>query len=264
MNIKSIHFLKSFLLLGSIISLLVFIVSFWKNHTQDSPRNSLAFVLDVSESMNVEDIEGSSRLKTAKNIITQTMLSSAGWEFSLTIFAGETLRVLPFTQDLSLVQTFLSGIDSTNISQQGTHIDLALEEALENFIDEKQGTIILLTDGADENTKLSVQLQQKIQEKNIEMQIVWVGSEAGGYIPTGDIFSPYKMYRWETVVSRLNEQALLELARELDGKYVSFSEALSLEALSSSNTSLPPLFLFVSFLFWIAFLGIFVFEIYKK
>lgn len=161
------------------------------------------FVLDVSTSMQVRDMQGASRLETAKAYISSTLAKNPGSSAALTVFAGDSLRILPLTQERDLFETFLEAVDENNVSKQGTRIDLALQDAIENFYDMQQGTLIVLSDGDDRKTILPESLLEKAQGLNLDILIVGVGTPEGGYIPTGDIFAPYKLFRGRPVVSVL-------------------------------------------------------------
>lgn len=138
MNIRRISHLKYIVLAGSIFCLTVAVsLSFLTHNSSKQAQQSFAFVLDVSQSMNVQDMQGESRLDAAKEYIRDMLISSQNAQFSLTVFAGESQRILPFTQERDLFITFLSAIDSNNIQKQGTRIDLALEDAIKNFNQEE-------------------------------------------------------------------------------------------------------------------------------
>lgn len=250
----------------SIFSLFLFLMlgAHKSENTQESTQG-VVFVLDVSQSMLVQDVlEGKSRLDAAKKRIQETILRYPYSEYALSIFAWESLRVLPFTSDSSIFTTFLLWVNQDNIRKQGTRIDLALDDALENFIDDTTGTIVLLTDGDEDEIPVSKTLRQQLQEKELDLIVVWVGSSQGWYIPTGDIFSPYKLYQGAPIRPKLNTQELQNLARELGGTYQEIDKEISLQDSNSKNSKSQSLFLFFSFFFWIGFLWLYYFELYKK
>ena len=134
------------------------------------------FVLDVSTSMQVRDMQGQSRLQTAKEYISNTLAKNPGSSAALTVFAGDSLRILPLTQERDLFETFLKPVDENNISKQGTRIDLALQDAIENFYDTQEGTIIVLSDGDDTKTTLPESLLEQAESLNLDIMMVGVGS----------------------------------------------------------------------------------------
>ncbi len=66
--------------------------------------------------MNVADMPGDiSRLDAAKASIVKQMERYEGAYFSLSVFAGESMRILPFTQDYGLFLTFLQDMDYRSV-----------------------------------------------------------------------------------------------------------------------------------------------------
>ncbi|MDA9128996.1 VWA domain-containing protein [Candidatus Gracilibacteria bacterium] len=231
---------------------------------------NIAFVLDVSESMQVRDMSGNSRLEVAKQKILQTLQENPGAEFSLSIFAGESQRVLPFTQDISLIATFLSGIDSENLTKQGTEISLALEDALISFGTDKTGTLVMITDGADDSVLLETELRESLGEQNLDIKIVGVGTEDGGNILEGiDPFGRpiYKTYQGQLVVSNLNDFGLKVLAGDVGGKYYDISENLEIGFGNTTPVQRDTktfVLLLLSIFFWIIFLSSSAYPVFKK
>ncbi len=228
--------------------------------------NNIAIVLDVSQSMNVRDMEGKSRLQTAKKKIYTILSKYEGYNFSLTIFAWDSQRVLPFTDDISLFATFLQWLDSTNITRQGTNVQAAMEDGVKSFWEDKTGFLIIFTDGDENYINLDADIIKKIKKQDIQSFIVWVGTKKGGYIPTGDVFSPYKTYRWQRVIARLNTKALKDISSQIGGKYLSINDDIKLDIQgkikNTSSTASNMIYLYI--LLWCMFLGISIYEIYRK
>ncbi len=264
---KNIHIIwKVFLILAIVCSLLTcikFLESDNKNYGEGSSH--IAFVLDVSKSMNVWDIAWISRLKAAKEKIYNIVSTHRWYSFALSIFAWESLRVLPFTTDISLYATFLNSIDSNNISVQGTEIDIALSDAIENFSYDMTGSIIILTDGDENNILISSEIKKKLQEKDLKVIVIWVGTIDWWYIPTGDIFAPYKIYNGELVIASLNISGLKKLTQSIGWEYYSIQEDISLwihkSEIDSENISR---FFYLSFLFYIFYLWSLWYSLYFK
>lgn len=217
----------------------------------------VSILLDVSKSMNAVDAPDISRLVAAKQYIYSLISQNSGYEYALSIFAGESQRVLPLTQDVNLFATFLSGLSSSNIQVQGTNINAALADAAENFSPEQTGYIVLITDGDDEKIQVQADIKKQIQEKNLRVIIVGVWSEKWSYIPTANFASPYELYKGQPVIVRLNEKELQKLAQNIGWKYYNYSEKIEFDAWShlNSQTKNTPwrTFLYLSLLFWILF-----------
>lgn len=77
-------------------------------------------MLDVSKSMNVFDVRFQddlvSRLDASKKMISDFISYHPENRYALTIFAGESERLLPFTSDAATYLTILSGVTNKNIS----------------------------------------------------------------------------------------------------------------------------------------------------
>ena len=255
--------LEYIFLWASFIFLALFIFIFFKGDNLPKNGQKAALILDVSKSMRVQDIESVSRLDAAKKFIIQTIEKNRWTQFSLTIFAGEAQRVMPFTQNYDLLATFVQGLDSRNITKQGTNIEEALLEWIKNFDPQKDQvwSIVMVTDGDEEQISLSDELKNRIIDLNKDIFIVWTGTKEGGFIPTGNIAQSYKTFQWKRVVPKLNASWLKNLAGEIKGEYIKFSPWMDiLFQNSSSNThSIIPgyYYLVLSCIFFSLFSGVF-------
>lgn len=264
----------------SILSLFIsfaFFIFYGYLHTQSEQEQNfpegdahIAFVLDVSKSMQVRDMWWDSRLSSAKQKILEIINKYPGAEFSLSIFAWESQRVLPFTQDVELFATFLSALDSDNLTKQGTEISEALEDALASFWEEKTGKLILLSDGAEDTVLIKPELQEALWDQELDINIIGVGTQDGGYIVEGTdpFWSPvYKRYQWKRVIAILNDLWLKLLASDLWGTYYDISEDLEIEFQGqwpNWNKREYMLYLILSLIFWILFIGLSIFPRYKN
>lgn len=222
--------LRNIFFVISSIFILIFmgqILLFNNTKAPDSIWN-IVVSLDVSKSMQVRDIENQSRLFAAKQYIYRLLSEYEGYNFWLTIFAGEAQRVLPLTKNTQLFATFVSWLDHQNITMQWSNISAALEDSLRNFSSDTAGAIILLTDGDEDRLELENSVKAKLSEVNAIVYIVWIGSKKGWYIPTWDFFTPYEMYNGQRVVARINTDGLQRLAKELSWKYIAYPNTLKL------------------------------------
>jgi len=230
--------------------------------------SSLAFLLDVSKSMNVEDIgmDKESRLESAKEYIYDILETQRWYDFSLAIFAWESQRVIPFTRNIDVFTTLLWWIDSRNIVKQWSNIESGLEDALISFWEERTGSIIVLTDGDESDIDINSKLIKDIKSQDINIIIIWFGSQEWWYIPTGNNFQPYKVYEWQRVIASLNQDWLKKMARKIWGEYKNYiHDDLSIfdEWTWTRNNENPKIF-YIFCLLWIMFIRRTVREIYFK
>ncbi len=258
-----------------IISLLCFacygFLYFSWDRDNDFPEGgtNIAFILDVSQSMLVRDMGDMTRLDWAKNEIVE-LLSRHRWaEFALSVFAGESVRVLPFTGDVWVFQTFLGWLSSDNLSVQGTQINLALEDALLSFGTDRTGTLVILTDGDEDDINIDSTVLKALKDQSLDIKIVWIWTESGwniveGIDPFGRIV--YKVYEGERVVARLNEIWLKSLAKDLWGQYYDAGEDIGISfGWNKMQESYTPekKFLWLALLSWICFIICSIYPLYK-
>ena len=186
----------------------------------------LIFAVDVSISMNAEDVKPS-RLKKAKFEISQIIRRLQGDRVGIIVFAGASHLYLPLTSDYEAAILFLDEIDTEMIPTQGTAISSALNTGLSAFSDESEKfkVLILITDGEDHEGR-AIAIAEKAAQTGIIIHTVGVGSVSGSLIPvldkkTGDT-SYKKDRRGKLITSTLNEGILQDIARAGNGIYVRF------------------------------------------
>ena len=186
----------------------------------------LIFAVDVSISMNAEDVKPS-RLEKAKFEISQIIRQLKGDRVGIIVFAGASHLYLPLTSDYEAAILFLDEIDTEMIPTQGTAISSALNTGLSAFSDESEKfkVLILITDGEDHEGR-AIAIAEKAAQTGIIIHTVGVGSVSGSLIPvldkkTGDT-SYKKDRRGKLITSTLNEGILQDIARAGNGIYVRF------------------------------------------
>jgi len=182
----------------------------------------IVFALDVSKSMLAEDI-APSRLEKSKQLISKIIDKLGSDRVGIIIYAGNAYPLLPITTDHASAKMFLQNAAPNMVSSQGTAINEALEKAI-TFYDNEEETnkfLIVVSDGEDheENT---LEIAKKAAKQGIKMYTIGVGTNKGGKIPikTNNITVRYKKnYKGETVITKLNETILKEIATVGNGTY---------------------------------------------
>ena len=183
----------------------------------------LVFALDVSESMNAQDVKPS-RLEKAKFEISQMINQLKGDRVGLIVFAGSSHLYLPLTSDYEAAQLFLDAIDTKMIPSQGTDLSTALRTAISAFNEEseKYKVMVLVTDGED-HEGAAVELVSKAYKLGIIAHVVGVGTLKGSLIPINDKSSYKRDKKGILITSKLNEAMLTELADAGGGIYSRFN-----------------------------------------
>lgn len=264
----NLHTLQKYFLLLSIFFLglsLIYELFFRSEMSFPEWENNIVFILDVSQSMNVADIWNDSRLNTAKRTIIDTMRAFQGNNYALNIFAGESVRILPFTTDIWLISTFLLWLDSKNLTKQGSDIDSALRVWIESFNEKQSWTVILLTDGSDDRISISNDVIQQYSQQDIKLVILWVWTQQWWYIPSNNPLSPYKIYNGEIVQSKLNRSELKNIATDFDGRYYDVENFPESESLWQNNKVENFPYIFLLFIItWILYCGTIYWTIFYK
>ena len=183
----------------------------------------LMICLDVSNSMRATDLSPN-RLVKAKMAISKLIDKLNGDRIGIIIFAGEAFVQLPITTDYASSKLFLESISPDMIPTQGTNIGDAIDLSMESFgKDEgKNKAIIIITDGED-NESDGIRAARHAADKGVSIYTIGMGSPDGAPIPiyANGVREGYKKDKeGNTIVTRLNEQTLQEIATAGNGLFV--------------------------------------------
>ncbi|MBI5663209.1 MAG: VWA domain-containing protein [Ignavibacterium album] len=178
--------------------------------------------LDVSLSMSAEDIKPN-RLEKAKFQISNLIQKLRGDRIGLVIFAGQAYIQFPLTTDYSAANLFLNAVDFNSVPQQGTAIASAINMAVEGFdTASTQKAVIIITDGEDHEGDIESAIENAV-EKGIKIYTIGLGSPDGVPIPLYDERGNLRGFKTDnsgkTVLTKLNEQVLKEIAGKGNGVY---------------------------------------------
>ena len=189
-----------------------------KQQTRD-----ILVVFDVSNSMNVVDCYGESRLDYGRNLIRKLAAGSASDRFGLMSFAGLAFVEIPLTSDTVSFDIALDAISKHKIPLGGTNIQIALDQALKEF---KEGAehkaMILISDGEEIGGDYR-DAAQKLKEKNVKLITVLTGDErkAGAVRDQNGLYIR-NLSSDVPITSKADTKLLQELAQATDGVFVNF------------------------------------------
>ena len=183
----------------------------------------IVFAVDVSKSMLAEDI-APNRLEKSKQLVTQIINNLASDRVGIIAYAASAFPQLPITTDYASAKMFLQGMNTNMLSSQGTAIDEAIKLAKTYFDDEEQTNrvLIIISDGEDHSEEAAI-IAEEAHEEGIRIFTIGVGDIKGGPIPekrNGVVLNYKKDRQGETVITRLNEETLKNIASKANGAYI--------------------------------------------
>ena len=276
---KKIVFYYSLLRLAFFAFLFAVSLPFSGDSKFDSSRNNveIIFCLDLSKSMDVQDMGTSSRMENAKRILTDVINNLKGEKIGLCVFAGNSSRQIESTRDYNYFRTILKNLNTDLMTEQGTNIWDALLTAEEMFTTSKSAKGIVVFTDAENHNAVSVDILEEIEKNNIGTVFIGLGSKQGGKIPMEETGGFLKDENGVEVISKMNPDLIDSLARSTKGSAVfienEFPEVTSIlteinlfKAKKSGNLNvvghrlLHHWFLFAGLLFFSASLFFSIFE----
>ena len=189
----------------------------------------LYLAVDVSNSMNAEDIVPS-RLERSKQAINKLISDMKGDRIGVIVFADKAFVQLPITTDYSAAKMFLSTINTSLVASQGTAIAEAINLALKSFPDEAHSrAIVIISDGEDHENDAAVKAAQEAAKQGVHIYTIGMGLADGAPIPEYNQYGHQTGYRKDrngnTIITKLNEAMLQQIATAGNGIYVRASNS---------------------------------------
>lgn len=197
-----------------------------KLETVRSEGVDIVFAVDVSKSMLAEDI-APNRLEKSKQLVTQIVNNLVSDRVGIIAYAGKAFPQLPITTDYASAKMFLQNMNTDMLSSQGTAISEAIQLSKTYYDNEDQTNrvLVIISDGEDHDGE-AMSVAEEAAEQGIKILTVGVGDAKGGPIPikrNGVVLSYKKDNSGETVITRLNETTLKDIASEANGVYINGS-----------------------------------------
>ena len=199
-------------------------VTLW--YMTETTSSSFMILLDAGGSMNALDVE-QTRLNLAKTFSTR-LLDNVSARIGFLSFAGTILESQNPTFEKEDIKYL---IGSTEISQSGTDIGLALVSGIDKVTSDESeedatiGTLILVSDGHD---TVGIPLSEAIKkavENHVQIITVGVGTLEGGSFITGPTSAG--------IISKLNEENLKLIANSTNSNYYNLKNEAGIDSILS-------------------------------
>ena len=219
-NLKLIVFIIGFILCGFAVAGLV-----EPDGTQKINRKGIDIMiaLDVSKSMLAQDIQPS-RLERAKQVVSKIIDNAPEDKIGLVIFAGRAYLQMPMTVDHEAAKMYLSTASPDDVPTQGTVISDALKMCYAAFNPKEKTykSIVLLSDGEDHDDD-ALKIAKQLGKEGVMINTIGIGSPQGAPIMDPETNS-YKLDdKGNTVITKLNQDELSNLAKNGNGLYQLYS-----------------------------------------
>jgi Ca-activated chloride channel family protein len=180
----------------------------------------IAIALDVSKSMLAEDIKPN-RLERARQVVYKLMEKLPDDRIALVLFAGRAYMQMPLTTDHAAARMYVQQAGPDAVPTQGTVISdaLRMSNTAFNSKERKYKSIVLITDGEDHDPQ-AVELAKQLVEDGVMINTIGIGSATGAPIIDPVTREYKKDENGNTVISKLNEIELQQLAAVTKGVYV--------------------------------------------
>jgi Ca-activated chloride channel homolog len=178
---------------------------------------SLAILLDLSESMNAHDISPS-RLGRAKQKVEDLLHMSKGVKIGLIAFAADPHMIVPMTEDKETIRHLLPSLDTDLVYVQGSKLAPALEMAA-TMLENEPGNnkaIVVISDGGFEDAS-AIHTAKKLSNNGIILYTIGVGSLEGS--PLKDRQGAVVKKNGSPVLSKLEKEKFREISKIGHGRY---------------------------------------------
>lgn len=189
-------------------------------------------VMDVSASMNIEDLSERSRLDHAKEVMENFVKGRQNDRIGMVVFSGEPVTLAPPTLDYGLVLKSIRDV-ATGVLKDGTGIGDGLGLAVNRLRQSRARSrvIILLTDGDNNVGQIDPMTAGELAAGyGIRVYTIAIGREGRVRMPIrqqgafGNVITTYQWFE-----NALNPELLRKIAERTHGKFYRVTDADTLE-----------------------------------
>lgn len=183
----------------------------------------IMMVLDVSDSMLIEDMKPVNRMESCKLMIKEFIEKRVSDRIGLVVFSGESYTRVPLTLDYKLLQKSLAEVKISRNVKMGTAIGVALANGVARLREStaKTRVLILLTDGENNSGTIDPETALDIAKGyDIRVYTIGAGRDGEAQLPIESVDAFGRKYkRYQPIHSTVNDELLTKLATSTGGKY---------------------------------------------
>ena len=183
------------------------------------PDQRTIILIDSSTSMLAEDVRPSRFVKSIQ-LARHLVKNAVGHQISIVLFSDIQKRLIPFTDDIDLIDSRLAALEKSNSVSGGSNISQAIEESIQYFEFDssdddksKSGNMLVFTDAEESEGEFKVNIPP-----NVNLAIVGIGTLKGANIPLrweDGSFRGYKTFKGEPVTTKLDENYIRKIGKNV-------------------------------------------------
>ncbi len=184
--------------------------------------------VDVSASMRAQDVSPD-RLASAKTMLRMLVSNLKEERIGIIAFTSQAFIQCPITTDEEALRYFISLLQPDMLPVPGTSLAEPVKLAARMLAKYPgQKALILLTDGEDHSPEQINAAKETALKNGLRIIAIGIGTQEGSLIPSktdasGKVTEYKKDKQGNTVVSKLDEKALLALAQATGGAYIPYT-----------------------------------------
>lgn len=226
-----------------LLSILFFILALARPQRSDAQVKrtleglDIVIVMDISDSMLIEDMKPLNRLESAKQTLADFIKQRQSDRIGVVIFAGEAFTLVPPTLDYQLILDRVASITTAASARikDGTAIGVGVASGAARLKDSqaKSRVMIFMTDGENNSGTIDPETGLEIAKGyGIKIYSIGIGRSGPTRIPiyTKDLFGN-KVKQYQPFESTVNDELLSQMATTTGGKYYRASKEDSLQGI---------------------------------
>ncbi len=178
-------------------------------------QSALVIALDLSSSMNAEDVKPS-RLQRAQFKLRDLLALRKEGQTALIVYANAAFTVTPLTDDTNTIISMVPSLSTDMLPAQGNNTEVAILKSIELMKNAGvlNGDILLISD--DINS--SMEIFSRAHQQGYSVSVLGIGTEDGAPIATskGDFI---KDDQGGIVISKMDTAKFIAAARQGGGRY---------------------------------------------
>ena len=185
----------------------------------------LLFVIDISRSMDAQDIQPS-RLEYTKQAMKIIAQNLEGQRVGIIAFANSAFYYCPMTHDYESFLEFTEALNSNVIPDQGSNVQDVFKKVSLLFQNNKATSkvIFFFSDG-EFHQELPAQSFTDINGKPVPTYIFGVGTKQGGKINIPIGYTKFGQLQYKQIHTKLNESKLKDLSAHVNGTYMNIQNS---------------------------------------